>query len=355
VVYTDGACLGNPGPGGWAWAVPEGPYASGGEPHTTNQRMEIRAALEAVTANGSEHEPLEVISDSAYVVNCFRDRWWEGWIRRGWRNSQNKPVANRELWEPLIELVQRFGNVTFRWVKGHSGDRWNDIVDRLAVEAAETQQGRRGGQPPTELGDAKAVAARAMVAGDARAGGETFVEGYRVAVFGHRPNELGGEGEHNPLIDALRDHLVHLLDDLAARHADLVVLSGLRLGAEMTGAEAAVTCGVPFVAVLPYPDPETAWPPEAQARFRHLLGRAREVIILDRRRPESKQHAAASLRRRDAWLCRFADEAILVWDGHDEHLGRLYRSLTDHLGDDVTLVDPATLATTPEGSAPPKA
>src|SRR5690606_34027244 len=76
IVYTDGACLGNPGKGGWAWLVPDGPYASGAEQHTTNQRMELTAVLEALkTVEG----PVEVISDSAYVVNCFRDRWWEGW------------------------------------------------------------------------------------------------------------------------------------------------------------------------------------------------------------------------------------------------------------------------------------
>ena len=102
VVYTDGACRGNPGPGGWAWVVPDEQSDSGGAPQTTNQRMELTAVLEAVR---SLEGPLEVFSDSTYVVNCFRDRWWEGWIRRGWRNSQKKPVANRDLWEPLVELV----------------------------------------------------------------------------------------------------------------------------------------------------------------------------------------------------------------------------------------------------------
>lgn len=131
VVYTDGACSGNPGPGGWAWAVRDGKRATGSESWTTNQRMELIAALEAVKANQG---PLRIVSDSKYVVNCFRDRWWEGWLRRGWRNSQNKPVKNRELWEPLIELV-RAGDVTFTWVKGHSGDQMNDLVDRLAVQA----------------------------------------------------------------------------------------------------------------------------------------------------------------------------------------------------------------------------
>src|SRR5262249_46740547 len=90
-VYTDGAWSGNPGPGGWAWAVPGGAWATGAEPRSTNQRMEITAVLEAVKALGGR---LDVVSDSTYVVNCFRDAWWKGWIARGWRNSAGKPVAN---------------------------------------------------------------------------------------------------------------------------------------------------------------------------------------------------------------------------------------------------------------------
>ena len=97
--------------------------------------MELTAVLEAVRALEG---PLEVYSDSTYVVNCFRDRWWEGWIRRGWRNSQKKPVANRDLWEPLIELVLG-REIDFFWVKGHAGDPWNDEADRLATEAADGQ------------------------------------------------------------------------------------------------------------------------------------------------------------------------------------------------------------------------
>jgi ribonuclease HI len=126
--------------------VPEGAYASGAEPLTTNQRMEISAAFDAVR---SIEGPLEVVSDSIYVVNCFRDRWWEGWLARGWRNSQRKPVANRDLWEPFVELVRARGNVQFRWVKGHSDDPMNDLVDRLAVAAARAQEGQAGeGVPP---------------------------------------------------------------------------------------------------------------------------------------------------------------------------------------------------------------
>jgi ribonuclease HI len=130
-VWTDGACSGNPGPGGWAWATKDGRQASGGDNPTTNQRMEIMAALEAVRALDG---PLVVVSDSTYVVNCFRDGWWKGWIARGWVTSAKKPVVSRDLWEPLVELVNERGDVSFRWVKGHSGDEMNDLVDRLAVE-----------------------------------------------------------------------------------------------------------------------------------------------------------------------------------------------------------------------------
>ncbi len=130
-VWTDGACSGNPGPGGWAWATRDGRQGSGGEARTTNQRMEIRAALEAVRALPG---PLVVVSDSTYVVNCFRDGWWKGWLARGWTTSAKKPVVSRDLWEPLITLVTERGDVSFRWVKGHSGDPMNDLVDALAVE-----------------------------------------------------------------------------------------------------------------------------------------------------------------------------------------------------------------------------
>ena len=137
-VFTDGACSGNPGPGGWGWAVaPDGvPHGSGGDPQTTNQRMELTAVLEALRAlgAGSEAGPIDVVSDSTYVVNCFRDRWWESWLRNGWKNSKKQPVANADLWQPLVEIVQG-ADVTFRWVKGHSGDPMNDLVDSLAVAA----------------------------------------------------------------------------------------------------------------------------------------------------------------------------------------------------------------------------
>ena len=146
IVYTDGACRGNPGPGGWAWAVPGGRYESGAETPTTNQRMEVLAVVRALEALEGE---VCVVSDSAYVVNCFRDRWYEGWRRRGWRNSSGQPVANRDLWEPLLELALSGGRpVRFLKVKGHSGDPMNDWVDQLAVDAAASQRGAQGDRPP---------------------------------------------------------------------------------------------------------------------------------------------------------------------------------------------------------------
>ena len=150
VVYTDGACSGNPGPGGWAWAVePDGePRGSGGAAHTTNQRMELQAVLEALRALGvgSEAGPIVVVSDSTYVINCFRDRWWANWERNGWKNSKKQPVANADLWKPLVELVNA-GPVTFRWVKGHSGHAMNDLVDSMAVAEAALAAQRSAHRP----------------------------------------------------------------------------------------------------------------------------------------------------------------------------------------------------------------
>lgn len=142
VVYTDGACRGNPGPGGWAWALDEDRFASGFDVDTTNQRMEILAAYQAVR---SLDGLLEVRSDSTYVVNCFVKQWYRGWHSRGWLNSQKQPVANRDLWEPFIDLVLGRGDVRFTWVKGHSTDTMNQLVDRLAVEASRVGEGRTGG------------------------------------------------------------------------------------------------------------------------------------------------------------------------------------------------------------------
>jgi ribonuclease HI/uncharacterized phage-like protein YoqJ len=317
-VYTDGACSGNPGPGGWAWAVEDGPFASGAEAHTTNQRMEIAAALEAVRALDGA---VEVVSDSTYVVNCFRDRWWEGWLKRGWTNSQKKPVANRDLWEPLIELYRERGDVTFRWVKGHGTDPMNDLVDRLAVEAALTQAGRSGTGRPANLGPADVVPKAAK--------GPALPEGHAVAITGVRPPDLGGYGP-NPTADRVRSRLVEILSHKSIEHPDLVVVTGLGLGAEQLGAEAAVQAGLPYVAVLPYEDVGAMWTAESKAWFEDLRDGALLTLTLEKRKPETKQQAGLWLRRRDQWMAERVAEAVVVAEPDDEQ----YRSLVVRLGEE---------------------
>jgi len=333
-VYTDGACLGNPGPGGWAWAVPRGRFASGADQHTTNQRMEVRAALEAVT---SIDGPLEVVSDSTYVVNCFRDRWWEGWMARGWKNKARQPVANRDLWEPLVAAVRADpARVRFRWVKGHGTDAMNDLVDRLAVEAARTQKGRTGEGTPTDLGPADDPRRR----GPAAAGGDQLPAGFRLVVGGHRPPELGGY-EANPTADRVRSQLAALLAAERQLHPDVVVLTGLGLGAEQLAAEAAAAAGVPYVVVLPYPEQDALWPVDARREYERLLAASTGQVVLQAKPPQTRQLAGAALRRRDAWLARNADEAVIVWDHEDPIVGRLVRSLQDALGEEqVMIIEP---------------
>ena len=137
VMYTDGACSGNPGPGGWgALLIEDGRELelSGGENPTTNQRMELTAPLEGLRSLAGRRR-VAIYSDSAYVINCFRDRWYERWRKNGWINSQKKPVDNRDLWEPLIALALERHEVTWHKVAGHSGDPLNDRVDALARAA----------------------------------------------------------------------------------------------------------------------------------------------------------------------------------------------------------------------------
>lgn len=133
-IYTDGACSGNPGPGGWAWAIENGKQNNGFEKNTTNQRMELTASFEALKDNFNEPS-INIVSDSNYVVKCFNDKWWQGWLKRNWKNAGGKPVANIDLWEPFIELYQKHNDINFEWVKGHSGHDMNDLVDQLARDA----------------------------------------------------------------------------------------------------------------------------------------------------------------------------------------------------------------------------
>jgi ribonuclease HI len=136
ILYTDGACSGNPGPGGWAAIVIDGDgerTVSGSEPSTTNQRMELRAAIEGLAAIPGRRR-VQLHTDSAYVMNCFRDRWYERWERSGWLTAGRQPVANRDLWERLIAETRRH-DVIWNKVRGHSGEPLNERVDRLARAA----------------------------------------------------------------------------------------------------------------------------------------------------------------------------------------------------------------------------
>lgn len=137
-IYTDGACRGNPGPGGWGSVLVYGRYEkelSGGERETTNNRMELTAAIEGLSAL---KEPCKVTlySDSKYLVDAFLQDWVEGWRAKGWRRGREE-LKNPDLWEKLYNLT-RTHDVTFVWVKGHAGHNYNERCDKLATAFADS-------------------------------------------------------------------------------------------------------------------------------------------------------------------------------------------------------------------------
>jgi ribonuclease HI len=144
-IYTDGACSGNPGPGGWAAILISGKQEKelcGHDPQTTNNRMELTAAIEALRALKRPCQAT-IYSDSNYVIRCFTEGWMNAWKSRGWKRMERKgkrevlkPVLNVELWQELDRLMQ-IHRVTWEKVKGHAGDEYNERVDRLAVEQAQ--------------------------------------------------------------------------------------------------------------------------------------------------------------------------------------------------------------------------
>ena len=135
-IYTDGACSGNPGPGGWGTVLLYRGHRrelSGAEPHTTNQRMELTAAIEGLKA--LKHPcRVRLYSDSAYLVNAFNQKWLERWAKNGWLTVKKTPVENRDLWEQLYALTKVHD---VRWIKvrGHAGNKENEYCDKLATEA----------------------------------------------------------------------------------------------------------------------------------------------------------------------------------------------------------------------------
>ena len=135
-IYTDGACSGNPGPGGWGAILMAGKNKkeiSGGKNNTTNNVMELTAVIEALKLLKRPCK-VDLYSDSAYVVNAFLQDWISGWIKRGWKNSNKEDVKNKELWQELINLT-KVHNVTFHKVKGHSDNKYNNRCDELARNA----------------------------------------------------------------------------------------------------------------------------------------------------------------------------------------------------------------------------
>jgi ribonuclease HI len=141
VIYTDGACKGNPGPGGWGAWLRSGTFEKelfGGAPSTTNNRMELTAVIEALNAL---HQPsvVELYTDSVYVRTGIRE-WLANWKRRGWRTSANKPVKNEDLWRALDTARGRH-EVNWHWVRGHSGDEGNERADALANKGVPSNAG----------------------------------------------------------------------------------------------------------------------------------------------------------------------------------------------------------------------
>lgn len=138
IIYTDGACSGNPGPGGWgAILMYQGnkKEISGGEKNTTNNIMELTAALEALKLLKFPCD-VELYSDSAYLVNAFNQKWIEGWKKKNWVNSSKEPVKNKEIWQELDKLTQ-VHKVKFIKVKGHADNEFNNRCDELARNAIE--------------------------------------------------------------------------------------------------------------------------------------------------------------------------------------------------------------------------
>lgn len=135
-IYTDGACSGNPGAGGWGAILMcngTSKEISGSEPNTTNNRMELKAVIQALKML-KKASNVKIYSDSAYVVNAFKQRWIDNWQVKGWRTSNKKPVLNKDLWEDLIQLMS-IHTVEYIKVKGHADNKYNNRCDELAREA----------------------------------------------------------------------------------------------------------------------------------------------------------------------------------------------------------------------------
>src|SRR5690554_2894441 len=132
LMYTDGACSGNPGPGGWGVLLEwngKSKELSGGDAQTTNNRMEMKAIIEGLKALNKPCR-VTICSDSALIINAFKDNWIDGWIKRGWKKADKKPVENQDLWQEMLKETNRH-HIVWKKVKGHSTDARNNRVDEL--------------------------------------------------------------------------------------------------------------------------------------------------------------------------------------------------------------------------------
>ncbi|KNF09970.1 ribonuclease H [Gottschalkia purinilytica] len=143
IIYTDGACSGNQNSkniGGYGAVLTYKDNKKeiyGGEINTTNNRMEIKACIEALKILKKTDIPVEVYTDSAYLCNCINQKWYENWQKNGWKNSKKKPVENQDLWIELLDLINKIDNITFLKVKGHAGVELNELADSLANKGME--------------------------------------------------------------------------------------------------------------------------------------------------------------------------------------------------------------------------
>ena len=184
---------------------------------------------------------MRVMSNPKNVVDCFVKNWHKQWAANGWRNASRKPVGNQDLWRPLLEAYhERDGQISFGWVKCHGPDPTNDVVDRLAGEAARTQTGRSGTKSPTALGEPDTKGPGRASDTDARL---SSLPGGRVVALGLRSPALGSYDPTNPVAVGVRRKFTEILTCLLAIHPDVVMLTGLGLGTEQLAAEAAALAG----------------------------------------------------------------------------------------------------------------
>lgn len=135
-IYTDGACKGNPGPGGWGsliiWSSDNIEELSGGDSHTTNNKMEMTAVIEALKALGDIPYEVDLCSDSKYVIDALQKGWAKKWRSSNWIKWDGKPAKNSDLWDELLKLVEKH-NMHYHWIKGHANNKYNNRCDEIAV------------------------------------------------------------------------------------------------------------------------------------------------------------------------------------------------------------------------------